>query len=122
MVSKKLFVTTSAGDALVCPPLTLRRRRTSMVTYNSLPGQSPEQPEIEYPCIWTYTVIGEDCSLLKDCIISACAPLAVEITHSRASSKGKYHSLHAEIEVPSEEIRLRIYQKLKASLAVKIIL
>ncbi len=93
-----------------------------MVLYNSLPGKSPEQPEIEYPCTWAYTVIGEDCSLLKDAIVSACAPLAVRISHSRVSSKGKYHSLHAEIEVPSEEIRLRIYQTLKASLAIKIIL
>lgn len=93
-----------------------------MALYNSLPSQSPEQPEIEYPCIWSYTVIGEDCSLLKDAIVSACAPLTAEISHSRASSKGKYHSLHAKIEVASEEIRLRIYQTLKLSLAVKIIL
>ena len=93
-----------------------------MVLYNSSPGQSSEQPEIEYPCIWTYTVIGQDCSLLKEAIVSACAPLAVKISHSHTSSKGKYHSLHAEIEVPCEEVRLRIYQTLKTSLAVKIIL
>ena len=93
-----------------------------MALYNSLPGQSPEQPDIVYPCSWTYTVIGEDCSLLKEAIVAACAPLVVNISHSHASSKGKYHSLHAELEVPSEEFRLRVYQALKASLAVKIIL
>ncbi len=89
---------------------------------NNLLGESPEQPEIEYPCTWVYTVIGEDCSLLKETIVSACAPLPVKISHSHSSSKGKYHSLHAELEVPSEEIRLQIYATLKGSLSVKIIL
>jgi putative lipoic acid-binding regulatory protein len=89
---------------------------------NNLLGESPEQPEIEYPCIWSYTVIGEDCSLLKDTIVSACAPLTVKISHSHSSSKGKYHSLHAELEVQNEGVRLRIYETLKGSLSVKIIL
>lgn len=93
-----------------------------MALYNNLLSGSSEQPEIEYPCIWTYTVIGEDCSLLKETIVSACAPLMVKISHSHSSSKGKYHSLHAELEVPNEEVRLRVFETLKGSLSVKIIL
>lgn len=94
-----------------------------MALYNNKPlRQSPEQPEIEYPCIWAYTVIGEDCSLLKEAIVSACAPVTVKISHSHSSSKGKYHSLHAELEVANEETRIRIYETLKGSLPVKIIL
>ena len=89
---------------------------------NHLLRESPDRPDIEYPCTWTYTVIGEDCSLLKDTIVSACAPLPVKITHAHSSSKGKYHSLHAELEVPDEKARLQIYAKLKESLSVKIIL
>ncbi len=84
--------------------------------------RSTERPEIEYPCIWVYKVIGEDCSLLKNIIISACSPLPVKISHSNASSKGKYHSLNAEIEVPTEEYRLKVYETLKCCPAVKIIL
>lgn len=83
---------------------------------------TPERPEIDYPCIWVYKVIGEDCSLLKDLIVSACAPIPVAISHSHSSSKGKYHSLNAELEVPSEEVRLQIYETLKKSPATKIIL
>ena len=81
-----------------------------------------ERPEIEYPCTWIYKVIGEDCTLLKDVIISACTPIEVSITHSQTSSKGKYHSLNAELIVTSEEIRLSIYETLKNAPAVKIVL
>lgn len=94
-----------------------------MILYNKTTPQGlPQQPEIEYPCTWVYTVIGEDCSLLKDTIVSACASLPVKISHSHTSSKGKYHSLKAELEVPTEEFRLRVYETLKCSPAVKIIL
>ncbi len=86
------------------------------------PLNSEQRPEIEYPCTWVYKVIGEDCSLLKDSIVSACSPIPVKISHSHTSSKGKYHSLNAEVEVPTEEIRLKVYETLKRCPAVKIIL
>lgn len=89
---------------------------------NNPPQGSTERPEIEYPCTWVYKVIGEDCSLLKDVIVTACSPLPVKISHSNKSSKGKYHSLNAELEVPTEEFRLKVYETLKCCPAVKIIL
>lgn len=81
-----------------------------------------ERLELEYPCSWMYKVIGEDCTLLKDEITRACAPIEVTITHSHVSSKGKYHSLNAELTVPSEEVRLSIFEKLKAAPTVKFVL
>ena len=94
-----------------------------MIQHNENPSQkSSERPEIEYPCNWVYKVIGEDCSLVKEVIISACAPLEVKISYSHSSSKGKYHSFNAELEVPDEEVRLDIYEILKGSPAIKIIL
>lgn len=86
------------------------------------PENKVKRPEIEYPCTWVYKVIGEDCTLLKDIIISTCAPLEVSITHSQMSSKGKYHSLNAELVVSSEEVRLNIYETLQSAPAVKIVL
>jgi len=85
-------------------------------------SKKQEKPEIEYPCSWVYKVIGEDCSQLKDIIVEACSPQDVTITHSHVSSKGKYHSLSAELIVPNEKVRLGIYEKLKAAPAVKIVL
>jgi uncharacterized protein len=86
------------------------------------PAITQERPKIEYPCTWTYKVIGEDCTLLKDLIVSACSPHPVTIRHSNSSSKGKYHSMHADIVVPDERVRLEIYEVLKGSSAVKIVL
>lgn len=93
-----------------------------LLNKNMSPANDGEQPEIDYPCTWVYKVIGEDCTLLKDVIISACAPAEVVISHSQTSSKGKYHSLNAELIVTSEEIRLSIYETLKSAPAVKIVL
>lgn len=94
-----------------------------MKIINSTPSvNSPVSPEIAYPCVWTYKVIGEDHSLLKDIITKACAPHAVLISPSHSSSKGKYHSVNAELVVPDETARLRIYAELKSSSAVKIVL
>ncbi len=82
----------------------------------------PERPDIDYPCIWIYKVIGEDYSLLKDLIVTTCSPIDVKISHSHTSSKGKYHSLNAEVVVPDEARRLEIYEQLQNNPAVKIVL
>lgn len=82
----------------------------------------PERPAIDYPCTWIYKVIGEDRSLLHDIIVAACAPLPVSVSNSHISSKGKYHSLNAELLIPDEESRLKIYESLKNHPAVKIVL
>lgn len=86
------------------------------------PQQSPDKPEISYPCLWIYKVIGEDRTLLRDIIIAACSPLPVTVSLSHSSSKGKYHSLNAELMVPDEGFRLKIYESLKNNPAVKIVL
>lgn len=89
---------------------------------DKLPSDLAGRPEIDYPCTWVYKVIGEDSSLLHDIIVAACAPLPVAVRHSHTSSRGKYHSLNAEIQVPDERSRIRIYQSLKNHPAVKIVL
>jgi len=81
-----------------------------------------DRPEIEYPCAWTYKIIGEDHTLLKEVIIEACSPHVVIISHSHTSSKGKYHSINAELVVPDETVRLKIYELLKNNSAVKIVI
>ncbi len=85
-------------------------------------ADTPERPEIDYPCTWTYKVIGENHDLLRDVIVAACSPHAVMISRSHRSSKGKYHSVNAELVVPDETARLRIYEILKNHSAVKIVL
>lgn len=85
-------------------------------------SNSQDSPEIQYPCSWTYKVIGKDRTLLRDVILKACSPHAVTISHSHSSSKGKYHSINAELIVPDATTRTRIYEILKSHAAVKIVL
>lgn len=86
------------------------------------PPAPPRRPEIAYPCTWVYKVIGTDCTLLKDAIVAACFPNPVTIGYSHSSSKGKYHSLNAELIVADETVRLKIYEALRNSSIVKIVL
>lgn len=80
------------------------------------------RPEIVYPCIWSYKVIGEEADHLRQAIILACAPHPVKISVSRSSRGGRYHSLEATIEVGDEATRLSIFERLKNHPAVKILL
>ena len=89
------------------------------VTQNNL---QQEKPEIEYPCTWVYKVIGSDQELLKEVIMTACAPASVDIAYSNSSSKGTYHSLNASLVVEDEKMRLQIYDLLKNHPAVKFVL
>lgn len=80
------------------------------------------KPEIEYPCLWLYKVVGKDQESLRDAIIAACTPVPVRISPSRSSSQGTYWSLNAELEVKDEDMRLSIYQSLTSHPAVKLVL
>ncbi len=86
------------------------------------PSNADDRPEILYPCTWTYKVIGEDRDLLEGVITEACSPHPVTISLSHSSSKGKYHSVNAELVVPDETFRLKIYEILKNNSAVRIVL
>ena len=85
---------------------------------------SPEnrRPEIVYPCLWHYKVIGKDPEAIREAIHTACAPFPVLISTSRSSSGGAYRSFNAELEVTDEAMRLSIYHLLAAHPAVKLVL
>ena len=82
---------------------------------------TPKKPEITYPCLWLYKVIGENATALTRAITTVC-PGQVSIAASKNSSGGKYCSLNVEIEVADETSRLTIFQNLKNHLAVKMVL
>jgi uncharacterized protein len=86
------------------------------------PSNIIDGPEIQYPCVWTYKVIGEDRDLLQNVILEACSPHPVIISLSHSSSKGKYHSVNAELVVPDETVRIKIYEILQKNSAVRIVL
>lgn len=81
-----------------------------------------EQPQLDYPCSWSYTVIGEDEEQLRAIIADTCAPAIVAISLSQRSAGGRYLSLHASLIVDSAATRLAIYQSLQTHPAIKIVL
>jgi hypothetical protein len=88
--------------------------------------QSPSpiegKPEIHYPCVWQYKVIGRDQSLVQQAIEDICAPVPVAISYSHSSSSGKYHSLNAEVEIQDDEARISLYQALQSHPDIKVVL
>ncbi|MGI9535809.1 MAG: HP0495 family protein [Desulfocapsaceae bacterium] len=80
------------------------------------------KPDISYPCLWEYKVIGSDEQKLREEILTACAPVVPTITLSNVSKKGTYISLNAELQVEDEEMRLRIFTYLQNSPDIKIVI
>jgi len=79
-------------------------------------------PIIEYPCRWSYRVIGEDETTLREAIAHAAEGAGYDISHSKRSSAGRYVSLTVDVLVDSEEIRLKIYHALAGHPSIKIVL
>jgi hypothetical protein len=73
---------------------------------------SSRRPEIEYPCVWNYQVIGTSEARLRDAIAGAVPDREHSITLTNTSRTGKYTSLLLEIEVDSEAQRLTIFYRI----------
>lgn len=86
------------------------------------PFSCKDKPSIEYPCAWTYKVIGTDESDLRAAIKTVLGKENLLISKSHSSSGGKYLSLNAEIIVEDDESRQQHYQNLKNHAAVKVVM
>jgi putative lipoic acid-binding regulatory protein len=80
------------------------------------------KPDISYPCIWEYRVIGTDERAMRAVIAEACAPQRPDITVSNRSATGKYCSLNARLTVASEELRNRIFSRIQQCPDVKMVI
>ncbi len=80
------------------------------------------RPEIEYPCVWQYKVIGMDGQALREAIAGYLGDVPYSVSDSRVSRGGRYVSLNLEVTVYSDFNRLRLYEVLGGHPAVKVIL
>ncbi|NTV13162.1 MAG: DUF493 domain-containing protein [Desulfobulbaceae bacterium] len=80
------------------------------------------KPDIDYPCLWLFKVIGGK----REAVAAAIAEVMGEAEHivsaAHASSGGKYHSFNLELMVESETHRDDLYQALAACPVVKVVL
>ena len=81
-----------------------------------------KKPEINYPCLWQYKVIGTDREEILGSIRSIIGDIEHTISESKKSSKGKYLSVNLELEVESEEMRNSIFGKLQVHASIKMVI
>jgi putative lipoic acid-binding regulatory protein len=92
-----------------------------MVNINNL-DNSVKKTQIDYPCEWSYRIIGSDEHLLREAAKSAVGNKKYTLSVSNRSSGGKYQSLNLELRVIDESERLRIFENLKNEAAINFVL
>ena len=75
-----------------------------------LEGNACARPEIEYPCDWSYKLIGTDKSALQACIFDIVGDRAYTTKGGNTSSKGKFHSINMTCKVETEIDRNTIFK------------
>ena len=78
--------------------------------------------KLEYPCQWSYRIIGDDEQNLRDAAASAVGNKKFKLSVSNRSAGGKYHSLNIELIVKDEAERLAIFKHLQDNDAIKFVL
>ncbi|MGA7720770.1 MAG: DUF493 domain-containing protein [Ignavibacteriaceae bacterium] len=79
-------------------------------------------PEIQFPCEWSYKIIGLDVTKILAAIEEAVLGLSYDVTPSNISKNGKYFSLNLKLELPNEAVKNLIYEKLTQNTDIKFIL
>lgn len=77
---------------------------------------------IDYPCEWSYRIIGTNEHLLRMAAKNAVGDKKYTISVSNRSSGGKYQSLKLELRVTDERERLNIFENLKNETAINFVL
>ena len=81
-----------------------------------------KKPHIEYPCWWTYAIIGADEEDLRLAAAEVSGQTPHRTAFSKLSAEKKFASLHVEIHVSSDEERLRFFNAFKAHRHVRFVL
>jgi len=81
-----------------------------------------EKPRIDYPCTWSYKVVGADAAALDLAVAEVMGEQVYTICASNTSRTGKYVSVRVETVVHDEENRVGIFMALGAHESVRIVL
>lgn len=81
-----------------------------------------EKLELEYPCSWSYKLIGYEKEAIQRAIHEVILEREHNLTHSNASKTGKYVSMNLDLVILNEDERNFIYEALKAHQNIKMVL
>jgi len=79
-------------------------------------------PEIDYPCTWSYKLVGADEQAIRIAIADIVAGREHGVSLSRASRTGKYVSLKVEVVVGDHDERRGLANGFNEHPAVKFVL
>lgn len=80
------------------------------------------KPEIQYPCLWQFRLIGEDRDAILEAIGAAVNGRRCRITDGNVSSGGRYRTLHLELTVQDEAERLQLQEAFSRHPAIRVVL
>ncbi len=80
------------------------------------------KPHIEYPCRWTYKVIGRSREDLRRAVAEVIGASEHTVDLSRSSAGGAYHCLNVTLTVDCEASRLDLYRRLCGHPSIQIVL
>ena len=80
------------------------------------------KPEILYPCLWSYQVIGTDEQSLRAAVLDVIGPAPHNWHPGRASTGGKYISLGLELRVEDDAERLAVFKRLSTHPSIRFVL
>ncbi|MCA8979841.1 MAG: DUF493 domain-containing protein [Planctomycetes bacterium] len=79
-------------------------------------------PDIEYPTLWGYRLIGPDPEAVQAAVLEILGPCEHQLKSSHRSASGKYHSFALELTVRDEAHRLELFEAFKAHDAIVYVL
>lgn len=80
------------------------------------------RPEIDYPCIWNYKVIGNNVDDILAAVKDSVLGLEYSVRPSNVSRTGKYFSFNISIEVPNEVVRDLVFENLQKNDHIKFVI
>lgn len=81
-----------------------------------------DKPIIEYPCEWTYKVIGAQREALESAVGEVMGSQAYDLSFSNWSKGGAYCSLNLKVTVETEDNRTEIYHSLQRRSEIRYVL
>ncbi len=77
---------------------------------------------INYPCPWSYRIIGPDKGLVETAVLEIFCDLRYSLSPGNSSRTGKYHSWEISLEVKNQEQRDTLFQRLTSHRDIKVVI
>jgi len=87
-----------------------------------LDNNTPQKPQIDYPCEWGFKLIGKDQQALEETIADILSHKEYRCHFGNASRNGKFISYNAYCEVDNESERNEIFKAFESHQDVNMVM